>query len=183
MFDILPCGNAGSFEHGVCLLRTDGIRSEPERLFFFEEEGHLRRLDTDSLVALWKDDGYSLARAWYARHRIGAINGQTSFAWQSLMAFTAGDHAVDARARRRLRRLRMGMAALWALRQPVVVVNNKRRHGCRTLRDYVLLASALPLYPVAWAVERMTQHLTSREWAARQMDKAGSEMYIHLRRS
>jgi SAM-dependent methyltransferase len=54
LFHILPCGNAGSFSHGVCLLRRDGIRAEPERVFFCDEEGHLRRLDTRSIVALWE---------------------------------------------------------------------------------------------------------------------------------
>src|SRR5574340_1305298 len=52
---ILPCGNEGSFEHGICLLRKDGINPELENRFFFEDEGHVRRLSTDQLSKLSRE--------------------------------------------------------------------------------------------------------------------------------
>jgi len=46
---ILPCGNKGSFEHRVCLLREDGINRDMEDKFYFEDISHLRRLNTDQM--------------------------------------------------------------------------------------------------------------------------------------
>jgi hypothetical protein len=60
MLHILPCGNEGSFEHNVCLLRKDGINPELEGRFFFEDEGHVRRLTTEQLSALCAKMGFVL---------------------------------------------------------------------------------------------------------------------------
>lgn len=46
MLHILPCGNPGSFEHGVCRLRDDGI-DEVNGRFFFDENGHSAATDDD----------------------------------------------------------------------------------------------------------------------------------------
>ena len=44
MIVIMPCGNAGSLEHDICSARADGIDAAYGNRFFFEDEGHLRRL-------------------------------------------------------------------------------------------------------------------------------------------
>jgi SAM-dependent methyltransferase len=180
MLHILPCGNAGSFEHGVCLLRVDGIRTDPERLFFFDEEGHLRRLDTAGLVALWNPHGYVLGRQWYGLHGVGAIRQRTSFDLATVRSFADPNRAVNARARGRLSKLRTLMTALWLVRQPLAVVRNKRRYGVHGLRDGVLLAAGLVTYPFAKAAEAILRHFENREWALRRHNPAASEMFIHL---
>ena len=180
MLHILPCGNAGSFEHGVCLLRTDGIRADPERLFFFDEEGHLRRLDTAGLVGLWNAHGYVLGHEWYGLHTVGAIRQRTSFNLSTVRDFADPSRAVDARARRRLSMLRALMTGLWLARQPLAVVRNKRRHGVHDLRDRALLAAGLVTYPFAKAAEAILRHFENREGATRRHDPAASEMFIHL---
>lgn len=180
MFHILPCGNSGSFDHQVCSLRTDGIRTQPERLFFFEEEGHLRRLSTEDLVSLWDEAGYRLSHDWYALHRVGALDRRTAFGSADVLEFTASDNAIDLPSRRMLRRLQVKMLALWALRKPGMLVRNKTKHGCHSARDYVLLLGGLAAYPISWLTELTLKHLESREWASRCRDRAGSEMFIHL---
>ena len=52
MLHFLPCGNEGSYEYNVCLLRKDGVNKELENRFFFEDEGHVRRLTTDEFCRL-----------------------------------------------------------------------------------------------------------------------------------
>jgi SAM-dependent methyltransferase len=180
MLHVLPCGNAGSLEHDVCLLRVDGIRTEPERLFFFEEDGHLRRLDTAAITALWEQEGYRLGHHWYAAHHVGSLQTRTSFGLGDVLAFTDPERAVDEAARRKLQRLRRRMVALWAIRKPVAVVRNKKTHGFHTARDYVLFAGSLAVYPVAASVEQSLRYLESREWRARRNDPSGSEMFIQL---
>ena len=54
MLHFLPCGNEGSYEYNICLLRKDGINTELAKRFFFEDEGHVRRLTTDEFCKLKK---------------------------------------------------------------------------------------------------------------------------------
>lgn len=46
MLHILPCGNSGSLEHKISLLVNNGI-DKTNGKYFFEEPGHLRRLNTE----------------------------------------------------------------------------------------------------------------------------------------
>ncbi|HVO76667.1 MAG TPA: class I SAM-dependent methyltransferase, partial [Candidatus Bathyarchaeia archaeon] len=74
MLHILPCGNAGSFEQRVCLLRMDGIDPGLQNRFFFEDEGHLRRLTTEQFAALWAKRGFVLVQERYTNQHFGAID-------------------------------------------------------------------------------------------------------------
>lgn len=67
---ILPCGNEGSFEQKRAKA-VNGI--EPSGRFFFEDEGHLRRLTTQDLVEAYVKRGYSLAAEYYANQFWGAL--------------------------------------------------------------------------------------------------------------
>jgi hypothetical protein len=51
---IMPCGNEGSYLHGLALLRTDGINAAMGNRFFYDEEGHVRRLRTDDPAAEYR---------------------------------------------------------------------------------------------------------------------------------
>ena len=58
MLHILPCGNEGSFEHKICLLRLNGIDKNKGNRFFFEDQGHIRRLNTKQFDQLAKKNGF-----------------------------------------------------------------------------------------------------------------------------
>jgi 2-polyprenyl-3-methyl-5-hydroxy-6-metoxy-1,4-benzoquinol methylase len=49
MLHILPCGNEGSLEYNLCLLRKDGVNPQKGGVFFFEDEDHVRRIKTDDI--------------------------------------------------------------------------------------------------------------------------------------
>jgi SAM-dependent methyltransferase len=183
MFHILPCGDPGSFEHSVCLATKDGIRTHGEPLFFFEEEGHLRRLDTDGLVRLWAADGFEIGRAWYDNHLVTSFDVRTRLGLDTVLQFADPGRAVNESARRKLWLLRAALLTLWALRRPVAVVRNKRRFGCHNARDYVLLVASLAAYPLARSVEFLLARLCSWEWTRRSSERGGSEMYICLVRA
>jgi len=57
MLHILPCGNPGSFEYELCRLRRGGIDPARQGRFFYEDEGHLRRLTTEQLMNLASRSG------------------------------------------------------------------------------------------------------------------------------
>jgi SAM-dependent methyltransferase len=182
MFHILPCANDGSFERAVCLLRKDGIRKEGERRFFYEEEGHLRRLDTAGLTALWAPDRFILTQAWYSGHCIGAIDSWTMRNWSDIRNFADPQKGVDTAAGRKLALIRLVMIVLWTLRRPVIIFNYKKKFGCRSLKDVFLFGSSLLVYPFAGVLDAGMKLLARNEWNRRQADPGGSEMYICLAR-
>lgn len=182
MLHVVPCGNAGSLEHEVCLLRKDGISAELHNRFFFEDEGHLRRLTTDEFCALWVGTGFALVREYYSNQRFGAFNWISRRGPAFIRMFTDTSKAIDARAKVRLERLRLTLLALWALRYPSTVVEYRLRKRGRTARDYVLLICGLPLYVIAKPVDASIKAAARREWRTRRTERNGSEMYLFFRR-
>lgn len=180
---ILPCGNHGSLEHGVCLLRKDGINPRLENRFFFEDEGHVRRLSTAQLATLLERDGLHLSAAYYANHYDGAINWITKSSGEFLARFTDSSAAVDEPAARQLRQWRARLFLRWAFRYPATLVDRILPRRQRSLRHWLLLALALPFCAIARPVDRYLERRARREWDSRKLDPGGSEMYLVFRRS
>ncbi|MEJ0038445.1 MAG: class I SAM-dependent methyltransferase [Gammaproteobacteria bacterium] len=183
MLHIMPCGNPGSFVHGICLLRRDGIDTKAEHRFFYDESGHLRRLTTETLVNAGWGDRFNVKRAYYANRTAGEIRSVTRFGLDFVLQFADPSKAVNGSAAARLWLLRAFLVLVWALRKPADVVRNKLRSGCHGLRDVVLLGASFVLYPVAAAVNGLLDTLAAREWARHREDCRGSEMYVALSRA
>ncbi|MDH3215811.1 MAG: class I SAM-dependent methyltransferase [Candidatus Krumholzibacteria bacterium] len=178
MLHFLPCGNEGSFEQGVCLLRKDGIDAKLANRFFFEDEGHLRRLDTRVLCQLCEARGYTLQAEYYSNHYYGAIDWITREHPRFALKFTNGAKAVDDAARRRLRRLQLFLMAIMALRLAVNVTNRFRAKRQRRIRHYLWLVAALPFYPFSYAVDWYWRRKAWLEWRMKKTDRRGSEMVL-----
>src|SRR5258705_6505115 len=71
---ILPCGNKGSYEYDIVVSKKNGIDKEKENRFFYEEQGHLRRLTSDSFAFYEKKIGFDLKKEFYSNQVYGAIN-------------------------------------------------------------------------------------------------------------
>jgi SAM-dependent methyltransferase len=183
MLHILPCGDAGSLEHRICMLRRDGIRPEREHRFVLDEEGHLRRLTTDRLVSLWSSDGFSLSRAFYANHSCGAVRYLTDTDLEVVLSACDPRFATGLSAAMRLSRLRAALVALWLLRKPARVVKDKLARPSKSVRDWLLLAGGLAAFPVSGAAEWLMKRLAEREWSRSNHLRGGSEMYVLLERT
>jgi SAM-dependent methyltransferase len=179
---ILPCGNPGSFEHEVCRLRADGIDPGREGRYFFEDEGHVRRLDTARLAGLYAGRGFRLERAFYGGQEAGAVNWITASGTRFVRDFTDPARAVDAAAARRLRALRRRLGRLAYLRWVKREVEGRRARGQLTPMAYVRLAACWPLYVAGCAVDRRLLAASAREWDERRNEPNGSEMYLLFRR-
>jgi SAM-dependent methyltransferase len=101
---ILPCGNEGSFEHSICVLRKDGINLQLEHRFFFEDEGHVRRLTTEQLSTLCKEKGFILAKECYSNQYYGAIDWITQSGPSFIRTLTDMSSAVDEKAKNNLKK-------------------------------------------------------------------------------
>jgi SAM-dependent methyltransferase len=182
LLHILPCANAGSFEHGVCVLRQDGINSRLENRFFYEDEGHVRRLTTEQLDRAFADRGFTLAGDYYSNQYYGAVHWITQSNLSLVRTFTDPATAISLPARAQLDRLRRRFLLLWALRQPAVLVERKLRKSHRSLRDWVLLALGLPGYLVSKPVDAYLKNQALKEWQTRKTERNGSEMYLFFKR-
>jgi trans-aconitate methyltransferase len=183
MLHILPCGNEGSFEHRVCLLRHDGINEKLEGRFFFEDEGHVRRLTTERLSAVCSPHGFELTREFYANHHDGAIEWITNSKPSFVRMFTDPKQAVDADAARKLKGMRRKLGLLVVLRLPArlltEVVGNPRR---RTPVHLLALLASAPLLPLCIAVDRYWKRRAATEWTTRKTEPSGSAMTLFFSR-
>lgn len=182
MIHILPCGDEGSFEHWVCMLRVGGIQAEVESRFFFEEEGHLRRLTTQGLERLWVREGYRIQMACYSNHFFGGLKFVTGSSATFIRSFADPRFANEMAAAWKLRFVRAGLMALWLLRKPQDVVRTKFKVKSRSMRDWVFLLGGLVAYPISWAVDSGLNALCEWEWSRRRQTVGGSEMYVFLKR-
>jgi len=154
MLHILPCGNAGSFEHRLASWHVDGIQSEASNRFFFEDEGHLRRLTSADLIRSAKRRGWTLSSQHYSNHFWGALEWITSLDVGFISEMTTLKHARNSAVGARLL-------------------------GWRLILSMMSLARRAPGSPVGAFLSREAHS----EWDHRQHDEAGSEMYLVFRRA
>lgn len=120
MLHILPCGNEGSYEHHICSLRKDGINYAVENRFFFEEEGHLRRLTSKQLNFLCESKNFKLQKEYYSNQYYGAIKWITEKSPKFILRFSDPGYAVSNEARKKLVKERFRLLAINLSRLPSV---------------------------------------------------------------
>jgi SAM-dependent methyltransferase len=179
---ILPCGNEGSYEHRICLLRKDGINTRFENRFFFEDEGHVRRLTTEQLNTLCREKGFILAKEYYSNQYYGAIDWITASGPSFVQMFTDTSSAIDENAKSILRKIRYKIFFLWASRYPAAFVESRLRKRSRTVRDYVFLILSLPLYVFTKPMDNYLKGKALNEWNKQKTERNGSEMYLLFKR-
>ncbi len=167
MLHIFPCGNEGSFEWGICQLRKDGISKERGSRFFFEDEGHLRRMNTDSCASLFKKFGFILRQEFYTNQYDGALNWITRS--NPLVTLTMFNPlgGKNIKAKLRLSLFLLAFLSISALRLPHVISE----------RFY------LPLKILFWPSKQIDQYLIQRsnkEWERKKSQRNGSEMYLYF---
>jgi SAM-dependent methyltransferase len=179
---VLPCGNPGSFQHGLAMLRHDGIDAALGNRFFLDEEGHVRRLTTDQLMGCYEQLGFRLVDQHYAGHEFSTCQWATAVGPERVLELTAPGAAVDRRAWWKLVRLRLRLLGLWAFRHPAQMVRGKLGKPHWSARDVTLLVAGLPLYPLSRLVDRWLVARASTEWTTRSADRRGAEMYLVFQR-
>jgi hypothetical protein len=181
MLHILPCGNPGSFEYNLCRLRTDGINTAVQNRFFFEDEGHVRRLDTDRLAALLAPHGFGLRQEYYSNQYFGALKWIASYDKPFIYRLTDPGKALSGAASLQLRWLR---AKLLFVKRAREVAKARLAQGSGLSR-----LKRLAVYPFFWTLKRGAGLVTSyynhnaqREWERKKNQRNGSEMYLYFSR-
>lgn len=183
MLHILPCGNIGSFEYNICLLRKDGIDSHFENRFFYEDVGHVRRLNSEQLIELCKERHFVIANEFYSNQYYGAINWITTRPASSLIRLlTDTTMAINSEAKKKLKRLRYNLLFYWQVRHWGVAVMNTLAIKKKTFRNYIGLTLRLPLFPLSKLIDSVFERKALNEWNQRKKDRNGGEMYLFFKR-
>lgn len=182
MLHILPCGNEGSFEHNICVLRKDGIDRKMENRFFYEDKGHVRRLNSQQFCQLAEAKGYGLQKEYYSYQYYGAIEWLTRSKLKFVLKFTDSSQAIDHSAKYQLRKLRIFLITITCLRLPAQIINtflNKRK---KRIKHYLLAIFALPLYVFSVPIDLYWKKKAKEEWDNSKTERNGSEMALFFKR-
>lgn len=182
MLHILPCGNNGSFEQRVCLLRADGIDPKLENRFFFEDEGHLRRLTSAQLGRLVQPMGFMLEKEYYTGHYFGAIDWITLAGPDFVRMFTDPCLAKDKPAKRKLVKLHYKLLLISRLRSIVTAIENHNSPQDKNFKNQLHQILSTLLYPIAKPVDWYWKIQSRNEWRSKKNNPHGSEMLLVFKR-
>ncbi|PSL48924.1 methyltransferase family protein [Chitinophaga niastensis] len=179
---IFPCGNEGSFEHHLSLLRSDGINEAMGNRFFFEDPGHVRRLTSSQTAELMNQHNFQLSKAYYGNHYHGAIKWISQSSPKFVWSFTDAAKAKNKAARKEINRLRNKLLLLNFIQLPAIIFNKVKNKRAKNLKHYALLLidfiPSLFSYPFYAAVNRRSE----QEWKEKKKHPHGSEMYLFFKR-
>ena len=178
MLHVLPCGNEGSLEYNICSLRKNGIIREKEDAFFFEDEGHVRRLKTRQLSEIFAKYGFTLTKEYYSEQKYGAIKWITESNPFFIMKMLNPIYGKDIKSKIKLLALFTLLFSLSMARMPLIVMNriNQRRHDNYKLK--FLYTACLPFYPVSRFIDNYLRNKAIDEWKKHNREPNGSEMYL-----
>ncbi len=185
MLHILPCGNKGSYEYDLCRLRRDGINSTLENRFFFEDEGHLRRLTTDQLRELCESKGFSLHKGFYANQYYGAIEWLTNVdsSVGFLLTLTDLSQAVDRSAALKLLQKRIFLIAIALARLHAEICSRLLNNRLQGRTKIAIAMLSLPFYLVTRPIDGHVRRAARREWETSKFEPQGSEMALFFVRA
>jgi len=183
MLHILPCGNEGSFCHRLCKMRKGGINPQLGNRFFFEDEGHVRRLTTGELENLCARHGFALKRDYYTGQHYGAIDYFTKIEPHLIPRMTDWSQGIDAEAKRKILWLGLYLRGIAACRSFAGKFEKKWWQMSKGSKDRLRLSLALPFHLIARAVDRRVTGKALEEWNTKKSYRNGDQMFLYVTRN
>ena len=182
MLHIFPCGNPLSYEHKLCKLRIDGINAKMENRFFFEDEGHVRRMTTEQCVNIFKPFNFILKQEYYSCQYYGAINWITKNNVNFILNMFNPIKGKNLVSRVKLTGMLIKSLIIYAIRwianyyNHVLNVNNKKK------RHLIFLFMLKLPSKVSKYFDNHIKTLAVNEWNNSKNQKNGSEMFLFFER-
>jgi len=164
-------------------LRKDGINAELENRFFFEDKGHVRRLTTDEFCNLCQTKDFKLQKEFYSNQYYGAIDWITNYNPKFVLMFSDSSQAVNKKARRMLKKARMHLIIITALRLHAQIVTKLLEKRNKRVKHYILLLLGLPFFVFSNSVDRYWKRKAREEWDTKKYCRNGSEMALYFKRN
>lgn len=182
MLHILPCGNQGSFEYNLCLLKKNGIEKDAGNRFYFEDKSHLRRLSTKQMNDFALRCNFRFVNAFYSNQLHGALDWITmesiGFIWQ----MTCPNNAKDKPSALTLLFYRLLLLTIKCLRVPANTIDYKK-DKMKVHEYYAWFLLLLVLYPFSKLTNCYLRYRSDREWMNKKSRENGSEMYVYYARN
>lgn len=176
---ILPCGNEGSLEHTICMMRQDGIDHTRGNRFFYEDPTHMRRLTSDNLTSLAERIDFYPHHERYNNHYFSALD------WLSISVKDLRKELLDLskiprpKDKCRAVKYRLFIDILDYTRSIVTRCESPRA----SLRGKLFrLGLRITLYPFAHPVQAWIARRITQEWQEGTVHKNGSEMFMAYER-
>jgi len=181
VFHILPCGNINSFEHNICQQRIGGINTNMENRFFYEDEGHVRRLTTENLINLMNKYGFTLIKEYYSNQFIGAIKWISRENRKFILNITDYKKAINKKSYYKLLFIRIAILMLYILQLPAVKYDTFIKNKLSFKKYIKLIVFSIPII-FSYPFYKIIDYLSEREWKKNNQSKNGSEMFLIFQR-
>ena len=175
---ILPCGNKGSYEYEISILKKNGIDPEKENRFFYEEPGHLRRLTTESFSTYEKKIGFDLKKEFYSNQQDGAVNWITKSSPRFVKKLTAPEDAIDKDALKKIKALRKKLLPLTYLQFPYSKFLEIKNKWHKTSLDHMKLILFFIPAMISKPFYKHWDKKAGEEWQKNKTQRTGSEMFL-----
>jgi SAM-dependent methyltransferase len=179
---VLPCGNVGSYEYELSILKRNGIEKEKDNRFFFEEPGHLRRLTTKEFAEYESNFGFKLENAWYSNQTDGAINWITKSSPRFVKKLTDSTDALDINAKEKLEKLRKYLLSLTYSQFAYTKYLEIKNKWNKTIVDRIKLAILFFPAMIAKSNYQIWDKKAAEEWNRQKKNEKGSEMFLYFKR-
>jgi len=179
---ILPCGNQGSFEYNLCMLRKDGIDTQVGNRFVFEDKSHLRRLTTQQMDRAAGQHDLGPVFDYYGYQFYGTLEGITLLSPGLILNMTNPKKAKDKISALKLIFLSAVLVSIKLMRFPANTIDYKKGKmiGYKYYLHFLVL---LIFYPFSKLTNIYLKGMSDAEWKNQRSRKNGSEMYLYYKRS
>lgn len=183
MLHIFPCGNDGSFEYKICKLRIDGVNTEMENRFFFEDEGHVRRMTTIQCFELFNKYNFSLLKDFYSNQYFGAVDWITKSPPLFILNMFNPAKGKNLKSKIKLTGMLIIFFLIHIFRKPSILFKRISQIHNKSGKHFLFLVffwvpSKLTIY-----FDDYIKFLSTNEWNKLKNKKNGSEMYLYFTRN
>ncbi len=179
---VLPCGNPGSFEYNLCMLRKDGIDGEFGNRFAFEDKSHLRRLTTSQMDSAAISHNLETVFGFYSNQFYGALEWITLLSPSLIWDMTNPSKGKDITAKIKLGFLYVTLLLIKLMRFPANSIDYKKRK-MENYKYYFLFFLLLIFYPLSKLTNIYLCRMSDLEWKNQRTQQNGSEMYLYYKRN
>lgn len=174
---IFPCGNDNSFEERVVRMIKGGMQTTADggKRFFYEDEGHLRRMKSEEIIALFEKCGLSLHKEYYSNQYIGAVEWISRTSFSFIRDFFNSAKPVSTFAWMKLMILKLIFLVLVLRGQPFNFSN-------KSFLGKIMLSLFLPAKIPLVFIGKVLERLSYLEWRYFRKARNGSEQFLIFRR-
>ena len=189
---IFPCGNKNSFEEYITRLIRGGKEDSVNgrKRFYYEDYGHIRRMKSKEIIALFKKNNVEIYKEFYSNHFLGAINWICKHDPVFIYELFNINRAVNVSSKVKLQCLRLIFLPIFSVPRKFVRIvkedlNSHLKANTTILRKAVFFIKIFPVLTIFIPIkamlilfDSMIRILALFEWWSCKTRKNGSEQYL-----